>query len=88
MQQKTQDLQRQLDDAAFRLQQRSAKTGHLEGRNAELEKELHDIDFMAQRVQAEKDVVIRSADREIEHAKVSQQNILNLPSMHASNMMK
>lgn len=80
LQQKTQELQRQLDDSSFRLEQRSAKTGHLEGRNAVLEKEFKDVDFMAQRVQAEKDVVIRTADREIEQAKVRVTGTLNFVS--------
>ena len=71
LQQRNQDLQRQLDGALSKARFASDTTVDLDVRNAALERELQDVDFTAKQLQLDKDTVVRTADREIEDAKVS-----------------
>ena len=70
LQQKNQELQRQVDEALAKAREAANTTLGLDARNQELTKELQDVDFMAQRAQTDKEVAVRTADREIVEAKV------------------
>lgn len=65
LQQKNRELQDQLD----RLMSKARSSSNVDVRNLELTKELQDVDLMAQRLQSEKEKVIRAADMEIGQTK-------------------
>lgn len=67
LQQKNHELENELD----RVKSRVLSTAEVDARNYELTKELQDVDLMAQKLQMEKDKVIRVADLEIGQTKVS-----------------
>jgi hypothetical protein len=50
----------------FKLQ-----TRQLQAKNKELEFDLNDVDRMAKRLQTDKDIVVKEADREMTEAKVN-----------------
>lgn len=50
------------------------KSRQLEAKNKELEYDLGDVDRMAKRLQTDKDLVVKEADREMTEAKVNIQN--------------
>ena len=70
LQQKNADMQKQVDDVLNTSRKAASQTINLDSRNAELAKELEDVDRMAQRLQAEKDGALRTADSEISNARV------------------
>ncbi len=72
LQQKNADLQAQLDDALSRLSAASGATLDLDARNSQLERSAH-------RMEAEKEVALAAADKNIFSAKVSRQKCSTTP---------
>lgn len=78
LQQKTREMERKMNEALstrdeyeseaskFKLQ-----TRQLQAKNKELEFDLNDVDRMAKRLQTDKDIVVKEADREMTEAKVN-----------------
>lgn len=73
LQQKNGELQRQLDSYRNRAQEASSATMDLDSRNQTLERELRDVDYMAQQMQLDKDTALRVADREVTDARAELQ---------------
>ena len=69
LQQKNQELQKQVDDALYQARTANNQSLNLEGDNIDLKNSLQDVDFMAKRLQVDKDLAIKTADREIDEVK-------------------
>ena len=78
LQQKNREMERKMNDALSTRDEYESeasklklKTRQLEARNKELEYDLNDVDRMAKRLQTDKDIVVKEADREMTEAKVN-----------------
>ncbi|KAL8621049.1 hypothetical protein ACOMHN_040574 [Nucella lapillus] len=69
LQQKNRELERKLADARITTEDAESKLSRSTMRNRDLERELHSMDFMAKRLQTDKNVVVSAADREMGEAK-------------------
>lgn len=76
LQQKNREMERKMNEAlATRDEYESMsskmnlKTRQLEAKNKELEYDLNDVDRMAKRLQSDKEIVVKEADREMNEAK-------------------
>jgi protein subunit release factor A len=72
LQQKNRELERKLADARLVADDADSKLTRAQARVRDLEFQLKDADVVAKRLHADKDVVVRAADREMGEAKVSQ----------------
>lgn len=61
-----------MDSSLQRARLATEERTKVDSKNFSLEQELQDVDFMAKKLQSEKDVALQTADREIEEAKVRQ----------------
>ncbi|XP_025088561.1 testis-specific gene 10 protein-like isoform X3 [Pomacea canaliculata] len=69
LQQKNRDLERKLSDYRLSAEDAESRLVKSVARNRELEMELKGVDRMAKKLQTDKDVVVRAADREMGEAK-------------------
>lgn len=77
LQQKTREMERKVKEATIvreeseaNLSHYKAQTDELNLRNKELELELNDVDRLAKKMQLDKNLVVKTADREMLEAKV------------------
>jgi len=77
LQQKTREMERKLHDSTLtrdevesQLSKTQLRNRELEAKNKELEYDLNDVDLVAKRLQSDKDIVVKTADREMTEAKV------------------
>ncbi|XP_076445989.1 centrosomal protein of 135 kDa-like isoform X2 [Babylonia areolata] len=69
LQQKNRELERKLADTRISAEDAESKLSRATMRNRDLERELHNMDFMAKKLQTDKDVVVHTADKEMGEAK-------------------
>ena len=70
LQQNNRDLERRLRESMVAKEEATQKLIDISGKNDALKAELREVDRLAQRLQADKDVVIAAADRDMTDAKV------------------
>ncbi|KAL8598704.1 hypothetical protein ACOMHN_033268 [Nucella lapillus] len=69
LQQKNRELERKLADSRLTAEEAESSCGRAKARSLELERQLQNVDQVATKLQVDKDVVIRAADREMGQAK-------------------
>ena len=78
LQQKNREMERKMnevlstrDECESEASKFKLQTRQLQAKNKELEFDLNDVDRMAKRLQTDKDIVVKEADREMTEAKVN-----------------
>lgn len=70
LQQTNKELENRIQDLLDSKQNVTSEVVHLSNKNEELCQELNEIDHLAQQLERHKEIVLETADKEIEEAKV------------------